>query len=445
MVQRKRCISTARRYFLGLATVIGVTAALWCQSFVSLADSAGTVIADSAKIREKADITSEPVGSVSKGDKVSIRDEVQDDSGTLWYQVYIDANTTGYIRSDLVSKQDGDTGGDNSQSSDTPNADPQPASGASVEPDSAMDAQYAVVSVEAINVRKAPSTREGVVDRLTKDAQVIVSGQSNGNDGKVWYYATFTGTDGAEKAGFIRSDLLTLGDMVPVPEAEEPEPQETDPEPAKPMNNDYELTWEQDEDGSYVWYLYDYTEGQNGYRQKLQPLLDAAQAQDESEAADTKTLVRQRVIIVVLIVLIVLLIAAIVIMALKLRDVYYEEYEDEEEEEQEAPERGRRRAEESEETQTPRRRRTEEVEEAQTPRRRRTEDAEESSARRRRHTEETEEPSARRRRRMEDTADEDETERASVPANASPKRKTKNFLLDDDEFEFEFLNMDDKG
>ena len=442
MVQRKRCISTAKRYFLRLAAVVGVAAALWCQSFVSLADSTGTVTAGSAKIREKADITSEPVGSVSQGDKVTIRDEVQDDSGTLWYQVYIDANTTGYIRSDLVSKQDGgntaentndgDTGSDNNQSNDTRNEDSQPAPGASVGPDSTMDAQYAAVSVEAINVRKAPSTREGVVDRLTKDAQVIVSGQSNGNDGKVWYYVTFTGTDGAEKTGFIRSDLLTLGDMVPVPEEETPEPQEADPEPSKPMTYDYEITWEKDEDGSYAYYLYDYTDGQNGYRQKLQPLLDAAQAKDESTATDTKTLVRQRVVIVILIILIVLLIAVIVIMALKLRDVYYEEYEDDEEEEQEqeAPARRSRRAEEAEDKQMPRRRRTEGAEDKQMPRRRR--------------TEESEEVSARRRRRMEDTADGDETERASVPVNSSPKRKTKNFLLDDDEFEFEFLNMDDK-
>lgn len=439
MAQRKRCITMAKRYFLGLVAVVGAAAALWCQSFVSLADSTGTVTADSAKIREKADITSEPVGSVSQGDKVTIRDEVQDDSGTLWYQVYINADTTGYIRSDLVSKQDGDntaqntnngdTGSDNNQGSGTSNENPQPASGASVEPDSAMDAQYATVSAKAINVRKAPSTREGIVDQLTKDAQVVVSGQSDGNDGNIWYYATFTGTDGAEKTGFIRYDLLTLGDMVPVPEEEAPAPQEADPEPAKPMNNDYELTWELDEDGSYVYYLYDYTDGQNGYRQKLQTLLDAAQAQGENESVDTKTLVRQRVVIVILVFLVVLLIVVTVIMALKLRDVYYEEYEDEEEEEQEA--------------QTPRRRRTEEAEGTQ-PRRRRAEETEETQPRRRR-TEEAEELSARRRRRMEETADESAAaERESVTTNSTPKRKTKNFLLDDDEFEFEFLNMDDK-
>ncbi len=36
-----------------------------------------------------------------------------------------------------------------------------------------------------------------------------------------------------------------------------------------------------------------------------------------------------------------------------------------------------------------------------------------------------------------------ETE-ASQRVRAAANRKSKNFLLDDDEFEFEFLNMDDK-
>lgn len=414
MIQRKRRVTAGKYYLLlGFVTAVGIMSALWCRSFVSLADSAGTVTADSAKIREKADTGSEVIGSASRGDKVSIRDEVQDASGTLWYQVYVDANTTGYIRSDLVSKQDGSDDGQNAAEGD---AQPSSgASGASVGPDNEMDAQYAVVSAEAIKVRMAPSTNEGVVERLTKDTQVIVSGQSDGSDGKVWYYVTFTGPNGAERTGFIRSDLLTLGDMVPVQEEETPEPQETIPEPAAPVNNDYELTYEKEEDGSYAWYLYDYTEGQNGYKQRLQQLLDAAQTKSDDSSADTKTLVRQRIAIVVLVLLMVGLIVVIVIMALKLRDVYYEDYEDEEEEEQE------------EETSARRRNRAEETENA--------------PAQRRRRTEETEEAPIQRRRRTEDAEDEPKPE---SQANTASKRKSKNFLLDDDEFEFEFLNMDDK-
>ena len=453
MVQKKGHATAVKYHLVGLITAVGVVSALWCQSFVSLADSTGKVTVNSAVIREKADTGSDVIGSASRGNTVTIKDEVQDSSGKLWYQVYVDGNTTGYIRSDLVDKQGGDSSagsqGDAGQNAAQPESS---ASGASIDPGTFTDPQYATVTPEKIMVRTAPSTNEAVVDRLTRDAQVIVSGHSDGSDGKLWYYVTFTGTNGAERTGYIRSDLLSLGDMVPIPEEETPEPQETAPEePTAPVNEDYKLTCEPGPDGSDIWYLHDYTSG-TGQSDKylLSQLMEATRVRSENDAADAKTIVRQRIAIVVLIILVVLLIVTGVIMALKLRDVYYEDYEDEEEEE-EAPAQRRKREREAEETSSQRRRRTE-AEETSSQRRRRTEEEEpaqrrrratepeESTERRRKRTEE-EDGTARRRRRME----EDETGTDSVADKSAPKRKSKNFLLDDDEFEFEFLNMDDKN
>ena len=426
MVQKKRHITAGKYHLLGLITAVGVLSTLWCQSFVSLADSTGTVTVQSAMIREKADANSEAVGSAAYGNTVTIRDEVQDSSGTLWYEVYVDGDRTGYIRADLIDKQGGDSDAGESQEQSGP-------PGASVDPGTVMDPQYATVSAATINVRKAPSANDGVVDQLGRDTQVIVSGQSDGSDGKVWYYVTFTGSDGTEKSGYIRSDLLSLGDMVPVPEEEIPEPQEAEPEPEVPVNDDYALKYESSADGTSEWYLYDYTGGKSD-RYLVEQLMEATKVRSENDAADAKTLVRQRIVIVVLVVLLVILVVAVVIMALKLRDVYYEDYEDEEEEEEEEepPTQRRRRAEE-EDTPSQRRRRTEE---AETPsqRRRRTEEEDTSSQRRRRTEEDS---STRRRRRMEEEDD-------AGSASGAPKRKSKNFLLDDDEFEFEFLNMDDR-
>lgn len=437
MTQKKKRISVGKQYFFGLIAALGVVSVLWGQSFVSLADSTGTVKADSANIREKADTNSDVIGSASGGTTVSIKDEVKDSSGTLWYQVYVNANTTGYIRADLVDKTGEDSGNSSSQSGGGQSAsqgDSQPASGASgalEAPDNEMDAQYAVITAERVIVRAAPSTNEGVVDKLVKDNQVIVSGQSNGNDGKLWYYVTFTGENGAEKTGFIRSDLLSLGEMVPVQEEETPEPEVAAPEPEPPVNNDYAVTYDQGKD---AWYLHDYTSGEK-VTYLLSDIMRVTKDRSESEEDDAKALVRQRVVIVVLSVLLVIVIAVAVVMALKLRDVYYEEYEDEDEEEQEEEEPTRRRRSRADEEEAPRRRRNRTDEEEEAPRRRRNRADEEEEAQRRRRTDETE----KRRRRVEE--DEEAGERS---AGTSQKRKTKNFLLDDDEFEFEFLNMDDK-
>ncbi|MCH5259819.1 MAG: SH3 domain-containing protein [Lachnospiraceae bacterium] len=467
MVQKKKCISVGRKHFFGLIAAVGVVSVLWGQPFVSLADSTGTVKADSANIREKADTNSDVIGSASGGTTVSIKDEVQDSSGTLWYQVYVNANTTGYIRADLVDKTGGDNGNSSSQGGDGQTAsqgDSQPASGASgalEAPDNEMDAQYAVITAERVIVRAAPSTNEGVVVKLVKDDQVIVSGQSNGSDGKLWYYVTFTGENSEEKTGFIRSDLLSLGEMVPVPEEETPEPEITAPDPEPPVNNDYTVTYDQAQD---VWYLHDYTSGEK-QTYRMADIMRVTKERSESEAEDAKALVRQRIVIVVLIILLIISIALNIVMALKIRDVYYEEYEDEDEEqEEEAPPKKRSRADEGDETQVKRKNRAGEEEEASARRRRsRAGEEEEASARRRRSRadEEEEMPVRRRRSRIdeEETPQRrrrtDETEKRKNrmdgeeeaeerPSGTSQKRKTKNFLLDDDEFEFEFLNMDDK-
>lgn len=442
MIQKNRhTASRIRRLLLGMTTAVGIMSALWCGSFISLADATATVKVGSAKIREKADANSAVVGSTSQGKTVTLKSEVADASGTAWYEVYIGSGTTGYIRADLVEKNnDGDVpkvaAGSTDNQSDAGTAAPSGASGATVQAENAQDAQYATVSVNC-KVRSAPSTNDTVVQNLASGTQVVVSGQSSGSsDNKTWYYVTFTGTDGGEKTGFIRSDLLTLGDMVPMPEEAPAVEPEMPVEPETPVySSDYELIYKEAEG---EWYLIDnVTGGEYVDEYKLSQLLEAAQNQNDETSEDAKTLVKQRIAIVALIVLAVALIIAVVIMAVKLRDAYYEDYEDDEEEDEDEDEEGDE-DEEEEETPSRRRRRVEEEEETSSRRRRRAEEEEEAQPRRRRRAEEEEETPSRRRRRVE------EEETAKPAANTAAKRKAKNFLLDDEEFEFEFLNMDDK-
>ncbi|MBD5506336.1 MAG: SH3 domain-containing protein [Lachnospiraceae bacterium] len=462
MAQNRRDIrAICGRILRGMVAATGIIFVLWCYPLISLADSTGTVKVDSAKIRENADATSEVVGSASRGAKVSIREEAQDASGNLWYQVVVDANKTGYIRADLIDKEGGDSSSQSAASTDgsaagTSSGDGQAPAGATAQPHEPMDAQYATVHVEAIKVRSAPSTNDTVVDRLTENAQVVISGKSEGSDGKDWYYVTFTGTGNVDKTGYIRADLLTLGDMVPIQEEEEPQEPAQPQEPAHPVNNDYELIYESEPDGSYAWYLYDHTQGGSD-KKRVDQILAAANTQPEDTEEEAKTLVKQRIAIVALVVLAVLLIVAVIIMALKLRDVYYEDYEDDEEDEEE-PEtegasRSRQRAQEDE---APQERRRDSQTDARTARNGRREAREDEETSRRRRPQETEEPSGRRRRRSENEEEaeaeqrqarrrqvREEREEEDASRNA-PKRKTKNFLLDDDEFEFEFLSMDDR-
>jgi hypothetical protein len=293
-----------------------------------------------------------------------------------------------------------------------------------------MDAQYASVSVQAAKIRKGPSTDEGIVETLAEGTQIVVSGKSGGSDGKDWYYVTFTGADGSEKTGFVRYDLVTLGDMLPEEETAEQPVEET--EQTQDINNDFELKYEQDDEGGYAWYLYDNRDSQVASRQKLEPLLEAVdQVMSDTSSDNTDMVVKQRIVIVVLVVLAVILAAAVIIMAFKLRDVYYEDYEEEDDAEEEEPEEAVRSSKAKDRSNSVKEKKMASQEEERTPGRRAA--REETPVRQRAEKKVPE---------REVTYQEEPD--VSVPVKSAPKRKSKNFLLDDDDFEFEFLNMDEK-
>lgn len=425
-----------RGMHIGKAVAIFGAAVLlaWCNPMVSLAEATGTVLPNSVNIRKQPDQESDVIGSSTVGKEISIRGKV-DVSGITWYQVYVDANTMGYVRADMIEKKgDGDiptvsvaAESQAAQASEGAETDSQETAssgtggGAQVEAQEAMDLQYASTKVQA-KVRPDPSTSNNPVDSLKPGTQVVVSGKSEGSDGKTWYFVTFTGANGSEKTGYIRSDLLDLGEMLPAPEEPEKEPEEEPEEPAAAPRNDYELKIETTPDGEEVWYIYDNVTGQ---KQKLVPLLESSYAQTLDDTDDTKSIVKQRIVIVVLAVLLAVFVIVAVIMAFKLRDAYYEDYEDDEDEEEDDERPAAKRA--AEREKEPGRRASAEEER----RLRRREEAGAGADRQER----------RRREREVAYREEPDTEEAVRPARA---RKAKNFLLDDDEFEFEFLNMDDK-
>ncbi len=422
-----------QRHVWRAAAIFGTAVLLaWCNPMVGLAEATGTVLPNSVNIRKQPDQESQVIGSSTVGKEISIRGKV-DVSGITWYQVYVDSNTMGYVRADMIEKKgDGDiptvSAGSESQGASASPEDgssdsqaPASGGGAQVEAQESMDLQYASIKVQA-KVRPDPSTSNNPVDSLTPGTQVVVSGKSEGSDSKTWYYVTFTASNGSEKTGYIRSDLLDLGEMLPVEEEPEEAPEEEPEEPEAAPRNDYELKIESGSDGEEVWYIYDNVTGQ---KQKLVPLLESSYSQTLDEKEDPKSMVKQRIAIVVLAVLLAILVIVVVIMAFKLRDAYYEDYEDDEDDDEETPEERQTVRRTTEREREPRRRVS--AEEERRPRRR-----EEAGADRQ----------ERRRREREVTyREEPDVEEAVRPARP---RRAKNFLLDDDEFEFEFLNMDDK-
>ncbi len=454
------------------SSMVLMTAALAGMFFLlngteSRAEATATAKAD-INIRQEANTTSTVIGSTTSGKTVTIKDGVKDASGTIWYRVYMNADTLGYIRSDLVSMTDGSDAVqiiETTAQTETPAATDTPnmAGGAAAAAETPMDLQYASVKVAKAKIRTAPSTNDAVVDSMPQNTQLVVSGQSNGNDG-VWYYVTFTGTDGTEKTGFIRSDLVELGEMLPVVEEPEPvEPEITEPEPpAEPVNSDYALVYEMDDHlGKEAWRLYDYTVSPAEIR-NVEEVLTAVRGWGSIIENNKKTITGQRIAIVVMAFFLAAFIVAIIIMAFKLRDAYYEDYEDDEDdddgddddddedddEEERRPARVRRQRGEEEERPV-RVRRQREEEEERSERARRPEARERAEGARRaeasRRAEGARRPETSRREELSRRPVSQDAQARGRESAEPPKRKAKNFLIDDDDFEFEFLNMDDKN
>lgn len=209
---------------------------------ISFADGQGTVKVKSAAIRASADAKSEQIGSVKQGKTVDIAGQTTGSDGKVWYQVYVNANTKGYIRGDLLDVKDASAintiqgSASSAQSSDSSSTTATP-----------VDARKVTVKDNGRRIRSGASTNHDIVATVNKGMVLTVTGEAQGSDGK-WYQVSFNHND-TEVTGFIRADLVTT-DNVPAdtetsqitgeqnPGEETPpetEPVETSPEDTQPV------------------------------------------------------------------------------------------------------------------------------------------------------------------------------------------------------------------
>lgn len=174
---------------------------------ISFADGQGTVKVPSAVIRASADGGSERIGSVKQGKTVDIAGQTTGTDGKVWYQVYVDSNTKGYIRGDLLDVKDasaintiqGSASSSSSSNSSTTTATP-------------VEAKKVTVKDNGRRIRSGASTNHDIVATVNKGMVLTVTGEAQGSDGK-WYQVSFNHND-KEVTGFIRADLVTT-DNVP--------------------------------------------------------------------------------------------------------------------------------------------------------------------------------------------------------------------------------------
>lgn len=288
---------------------------LWAFSMTAFA-AEFEVTNDNVNIRSEADRTSSTVGSTNRGRKFTIEGEATDSEGNIWYRVNVEGNTYGYIRSDLgrVSGGPASEGDGLSESGATP-----------------IPPREATISQSSVRVRSGPSTSHSAVGSLQRGTVIILSGEIRDSSDRTWYYMT-ANQDGQEISGFVRSDLIAVGDLIDVGEGAgdgdipfmDPEEGEvdgnqgSDESSASAGDLNFEIRYSQNDEGIFEYYLYDRGQATQWKIDEFLQLRTIAQRNQESFEAQIR---RERAIIIILAVVIVILVLILTVLILKIRDL----------------------------------------------------------------------------------------------------------------------------
>ncbi len=309
---------------LALALICGVFSA---NTIVGHAESQGKITAASVNIRKEPSTSSETIGSTERDKTVSVISQVKGADGYNWYKVYVNANTTGYIRSDLMTITDGTT-----PPSDGTTATPPPSN----EPPASTDVPQAPpvevtdvnpvsgsVTGDSVKIYDNASTSAGEVSVVQNGTALTITGQATDPEGTAWYRVSFISND-AQVAGFVQAVYVhPSGDLTPI--TNEP-PQEATPTPTPVPEKQYDTVYVNGE-----WQLFNIDDPTNGY--SIKSLLEANSSNQEFYEGIQKTVKNQKIIIIILVFLLVAAVAGIAFLVFKVRDMmdsaYFNEVENE--------------------------------------------------------------------------------------------------------------------
>lgn len=323
--QKKRVLM-----FSAMALMLAMLFGLFVQGFsITSYAATGTITKNSVNIRKEPSTSSDVVGSAVYGNTVTVNSKTTGADGYDWYQVVVDANTVGYIRSDLINVT-GDIPDENGGTT-TPGTTSPSVTVTPVQPISAE-----VTGNEAVRVRSdAVIAADNITAQLASGTTVTVTGQAVDSEGNTWYLVSFD-DNGTSQEGFIRADYLVLsGEVVPVDENTPQDPSTGDPSNSgqndpNVTSQDYYVAWAAGMDGVERWYLFDpkavNENGSLGKKYKVEEMIRLANEYDKDVTALKATVRTQKIVIVVLVILLLAAAFGVVLLFLKLKDMADEAY-----------------------------------------------------------------------------------------------------------------------
>lgn len=157
----------------------------------------GTII-ETTTVRQIADDASKKVAKLTAGQKVKVNNEVTNNSGEVWYQIYVEDGVVGYVPANKIDVE-------------------------KIQQTTQSELQTQVVTVTervgtvtaqtAIRVREKASTESVQIASLVSGDTFLVLEDETATDGYVWHKIEFD-DQGTIIHGYVRSDLVSVEEVI---------------------------------------------------------------------------------------------------------------------------------------------------------------------------------------------------------------------------------------
>lgn len=248
-------------HLLTLALVVALAFASVTVPAKAYIQKDGTV-SEAVTLRQNADEDSKQVMELAAGQALKVNNEITDNSGAKWYQVFVNGNTMGYVLADKVSVEGGSQATTNSNTSNTDTQTTQKPAQTQTQTQTVTTTERVgkVSAQSAIRVREKASTASEQVASMEANDTFLVLEEENAADGHVWYKVEFD-DHGKTVYGYVRSDLVTVETVTKEEQVQvevEVPATETTNENSEPP---YSIISQKGAEGTTKWYILDATNG----------------------------------------------------------------------------------------------------------------------------------------------------------------------------------------
>ena len=207
---------------------------------------------EAVTLRQNADTTSSQVMQLSGGQQVVVNNELTAVDGSKWYQVFVNDTTIGYVPTSTITIT-GNASGSTSSSGTSGNTN------VTMQTITVTERVGTVTATGSVRVRAEATTSSNQVASMGPNDTFLVLEDTNAADGYVWHKIELD-DNGTIVTGYVRSDLVSVKEVtheeqVPVENPESSTPSEVKPE------DPYSVISEVNAEGTTVWYLVDNSTG----------------------------------------------------------------------------------------------------------------------------------------------------------------------------------------